>query len=76
MLEDAFFVNHLAHYLIRQQCDFRDLVRSAKSIEEMQKRNSRFERGSVRDQGEILCFLDRAEQSIAQPVARAAITSL
>jgi hypothetical protein len=49
MLDDARFVDHLAQHFLGQDVDLRYLVRSAKPIEEMQKRNPRFERGGVRN---------------------------
>ena len=53
------------------------LVRGAEAVEEMQERDARFQRRGLRDQREILRLLHRvAEQSMAQPVARAAMTSL
>ena len=49
MLDDARFVDHLAQHFFGQDVDLRYLVRSAEPIEEMQKRNPRFERGGVRN---------------------------
>ena len=59
VLDHAFFIDHLEQYLVRQGDDFRDLVRSAEPVEEMQKRNTRFERGRVRDQRQVLRLLHR-----------------
>ena len=70
MLEHARLVDHRPHDLIRHHLDLRDLVRRAEAVEEMQKRNARFERGGVRDERKILRFLHggRAEH---RPAGRA-----
>ncbi len=46
--------------VIRQRNDFIDLVRGAKTIEEMYKWHSTFQRGDMRNQREVLCFLHAA----------------
>ena len=63
-------------YVFVEQFDFRDFVRGAEAVEEMEERNAGFERRRLRDQREILRLLHRGRASIAQPVARAAMTSL
>jgi hypothetical protein len=57
MLNHAFFIDHFAQRVFRQDRNLRDLVRSAEPIEEMQKRNARFQRRGVRDQCQVLRLL-------------------
>ena len=54
MLVDQLHVNHRAYLIGRQQIYFADLVRSPKSVEEMNKWHARFERRSMGDQGQVL----------------------
>src|SRR5208282_2144675 len=35
-----------------------EFMRSAEAVEKMQKRNPRFERSGMRNQGEVVCFLN------------------
>ena len=53
-----------------------DLVRGAEAVEEVEERHPAAQRGGVGDQREVVGLLHRAEHSMANPVVRAAITSL
>ena len=60
MLQNALTINHGFQHIVRQQFDFGDFVRSAKTIEEMQKRNALTERSRLRNKREVVRFLHRA----------------
>ena len=60
MLGDLILWQQGANGVIRQRGDFVDFVRGAETIKEMNKRHPALQGGDMRDQREILCFLDAA----------------
>jgi hypothetical protein len=71
MRDDQIVVDHLPKHLVRQQCQFVDLVRGAEAIEEMDEGHPRLERCRLRDQRHVVRFLDGAGRPAARiPVER------
>ena len=53
-------VDHRPQIIIGQLFDLGDFMRGAEAIEEMQEWHTRFQRGSLGDQGHVMRFLHRA----------------
>jgi hypothetical protein len=54
MLAYGFLVDHGSKRIVRQQLDLSDLVRGAKAVEEMEERNPRLQRRSLREFAPLL----------------------
>ncbi len=69
--ENLFFGNHLPYDVVGDGFVRVDFVRSAETVEEVQERNARFERGRVRDERHVVRFLNavRAEHCKARLAA-------
>ena len=59
-------VDQRAQIIVRQLLDLADLVRSAKSVKEVQKGNARLKRSGLGDEGEVHHFLDRIRRDQAE----------
>src|SRR5437588_4232438 len=57
MLKYALHINERAHVFFREQLDLIYFVRSAKTIKEMEERNSGFQRGGMGDERQVHGFL-------------------
>ena len=58
MFKNSLLIDHRADHVVGDNLDLGDFVGCSKTIEEMKKWNSRFESRSMRDQREVLRFLD------------------
>ena len=59
MLENALHINEHAHVVFGKHFDLVDFMRSAESVEEMQKGNARRKRHRLRDQRSVVRLLHR-----------------
>jgi hypothetical protein len=57
---NQFIVQKGAQLFLRKLEDLGNFMGCAEPVKEMQERDARFERGSLRDGGKILCFLHGA----------------
>ena len=64
--EDQIVVDHRPDLGVREQRDLVDLVRGPKAVEEVDERHSRLEGRGLRDQCQIVRFLDRARAELGK----------
>ena len=76
MGDDPRVVDERGDHALVRHVDASDLVARPETVEEVEERHARLERCRVRDEREVGGLLGRRRASIAQPVGRAAITSL
>ena len=57
-IDKELVIDHGAENVVGEGQNLGDFMRSAEAIEEMNERNARLERGDLRNQGEVVNFLD------------------
>ncbi len=67
VLGDRLLVEHRQEILVRQLFDLRDLVRGAEPVEEVEKGDPRLQARGLRDDREVVRFLDRVGREEREP---------
>ena len=67
VLGDGFLVEHREEIVVRELLDLRDLVRRAEAVEKVEKRDAGLQARGLRDDREVVRFLDRVRAEERKP---------